>query len=115
MQKLRSFVTVAGGALTAAACGCSHPHYYVATPPPPPPPPAYREVPPLVREAQQIGYRTGLDDGARDAYGSGYHPRADPSFRDTPGYDPNLGPFPPYRDAFRAAYLRGYDRGFHPQ
>ena len=91
--------------------GCSHRRYY-ASPPPPPPPQAYREVPPLIQLAEQTGYRAGLEEGARDAYQSGYHPRDDQGFRETPGYDPRLGPFPPYRDAFRSAYLRGYDSNF---
>ena len=30
-----------------------------------------------------------------------------------PGYDPALGPFGPYRDAFRSAYVRGYDQAFY--
>ncbi len=91
--------------------GCSHRTYYA--PPPPPPPQAYREAPPLIERAKHIGYRTGLDQGARDAYQGEYHPREDRAFRETPGYDPRLGPFPPYRDAFRSAYLRGYDQSFH--
>jgi hypothetical protein len=24
-----------------------------------------------------------------------------------------MGPYKPYRDAFRGAYLQGYDQGFH--
>jgi hypothetical protein len=101
------------GTATLAVAGCaSHPYY----PPPPPPPPPYQGLPPLVRLADQNGFRMGSDDGARDAYrGSGYHPQRDRKFRDTPGYDPNLGPFEPYRHAFRDAYLRGYDIGFHRQ
>jgi hypothetical protein len=50
----------------------------------------------------------------RDAYhGFGYQPRRDRAFHDTPGYDPGLGPYGAYRDAFRSAYLQGYDRGFY--
>ena len=90
--------------------GCARRVAYYA---PPPPPPAYQEIPPLVQLAQREGFRLGNDDGARDAYyRSGYHPKSDPGFRETPGYDPRLGPFPPYREAFRAAYLNGYDRSF---
>jgi ribosome modulation factor len=71
-------------------------------------------VPPLVERAQQIGFRSGLDDGSRDSYqGYGYHPKHDRKFHNTPGYDPALGPYGPYRDAFRNAYLRGYDKGFY--
>lgn len=89
--------------------GCSQQRYYAVAPPPPP---GYGEVPPLVRLAESNGYRLGVDDGARDAYGSGYHPHEDRAFYETPGYDPLLGPLPPYRDAFRGAYMRGYDRSF---
>jgi hypothetical protein len=56
----------------------------------------------------------GSDAGVRDAYGGfGYQPRRGRAFHDAPGYDPALGPYGPYRDAFRSAYLRGYDRGFY--
>jgi hypothetical protein len=102
--------------LIAAACfftvGCaSHPYY---GPPPPPPPPGYNGVPPLIERAQHEGFRAGSEDGARDSYnGFGYHPRHDRKFHNTPGYDPALGPFGPYRDAFRRAYLSGYDKGFY--
>ncbi len=112
MQPSRSLLLLSASFALGLA-GCSHHTYYVAPPPPPPPPQAYREVPPLVQLAQQNGYRAGLDEGARDAYQRGYHPRNDRAFHDTPGYDPRLGPFPPYRDAFREAFLRGYDRNFN--
>ncbi len=112
MQRHRYLLTVASACVTIGVSGCAHRTYYVA-PPPPPPPQAYREVPPLIQSAEQNGFRLGQEEGARDAYRSGYHPRNDRGFRDTPGYDPRLGPFPPYRDAFRSAYLRGYDRNFN--
>ena len=58
----------------------------------------------------------GVDDGARDAYnGRGYRPKADRKFHETPGYDPALGPYPPYRDRFRDSYLRGYYKGYNRQ
>ena len=96
----------------AAAClittGCA-PRAY---PPPPPPPPA--GAPLLIQEADHRGMKAGFDDGARDAAnGTGYHPRRDRKYAETPGYDPSTGPFPPYRDAFRNAYLRGYANGFN--
>jgi hypothetical protein len=92
--------------------GCaSHAYYYA---PAPPPPPAYAGPSPLVERAQQEGFRVGMDDGAHDMYdGSGYHPKHDRGFRDTPGYDPALGPFNVYRDTFRNAYMRGYDKSFY--
>jgi ribosome modulation factor len=100
----------------ALAClftaGCASHTYY--GPPPPPPPPGYNGVPPLIERAQHEGFRAGSEDGARDAYnGFGYHPQRDRKFHNAPGYDPALGPFGPYRDAFRRAYLQGYDTGFH--
>jgi hypothetical protein len=85
--------------------GCTQ-HYYA-------PPPPLGFVSPLVERADQIGFRDGRDDGARDAYnGTGYHPQQDRKFHNTPGYDPSLGPYAPYRDSFRGAYLRGYDQGY---
>ncbi len=95
-------------ALLFTALGC-HSTYA-----PPPPPPPYAQVPPLVQLADRNGFETGRADGARDVEsGFAYAPRHTRAFHDCPGYDPQLGPFGPYRDAFRNAYLRGYDRGFH--
>ena len=81
---------------------------------PPPPPPSYRGVPALIQSAEHQGFRAGSEDGTRDAYNRrGYHPKRDRKFRDTPGYNPSLGPFGAYRNQFRNAYLRGYDSGFY--
>ena len=93
--------------------GCSHRDYY-AYPPPPPPVAAYPgEVPPLVRLADQNGFRAGFDEGNRDVYNhAGYRPRKGRIYHDAPGYDYRLGPIPPYVDAFRSAYVRGYDQAF---
>lgn len=94
-------------ALATAGCG---PHYYAAAPPPPP---AYGNPGALVDRADHAGYRAGFDNGARDvANGFGYHAQKGPIYHDTVGYDPSLGPFGPYRDYFRRAYVRGYDEGF---
>lgn len=99
-------VVVAGLLFTA---GCSQQRYYA----PPPPPPA-QVVPPMIEHAEREGFRAGHDDGIRDAYnGYGYHPRSERKYRDTPGYAPGMGPFGPYQNTFRNAYLRGYDDGFH--
>jgi hypothetical protein len=96
--------------LLLAGIGCAHNY----PPPPPPPPPPVAQVPPLVQLAERNGFETGRSDGARDAAnGEPFHARATRAYHDTPGYDPQLGPFPVYRDAFRNAYLRGYDRGYY--
>lgn len=98
---------VAAATLFAAGCA-SHPYYA-----PGPPPPPYG-VSPLIQRAQSEGFRAGSNDGARDAYNRfGYRPKRDRKFHETPGYDPAMGPFGPYRDAFRNAYLRGYNSGFY--
>ena len=87
--------------------GCA-PHYYGYAPPPPP------GVPSLIERANHEGFMAGHDDGARDAYyGGGYHPQRDRKFHNTPGYEPALGPYGPYRDSFRRSYLQGYDQGFY--
>jgi hypothetical protein len=67
-----------------------------------------------VQLAERNGFETGRADGARDA-NSGYpfSARRTRAYHDTPGYDPQLGPFHAYQNAFRNAYLRGYDRGFY--
>jgi len=94
--------------------GCSSPHRYAYVAATPPPPPPYGSVPPLIDVANREGFRMGSDAGVRDAYrGFGYQPRRGRAFHDTPGYDPALGPYGAYRDAFRNAYLQGYDRGFY--
>ena len=94
--------------LVTAGCA-SHPYYAVAPAPPP-----YNSVPLLITRADHEGFRMGSENGARDAYnGYGHHPQHDRAYHDTPGYDPALGPFGPYRDAFRTAYLRGYDQAFY--
>jgi hypothetical protein len=91
--------------------GCAHQAYVAVAPPPP----GYREqAPPLVDVADRNGFQAGVDAGSRDVMtGRGYHPQHSRAFHDTPGYDPHLGPYPVYRSAFRNAYMRGYDQGFH--
>jgi hypothetical protein len=110
---MKPFRLAAISVLTAAtlfAAGCAqHPYYAVAPAPAP-----YNSVPPLIARADHEGFRAGSEDGARDLYnGFGHHPQHDRSYHDTPGYDPGLGPYGPYRDAFRRSYLRGYDQSFY--
>jgi hypothetical protein len=71
-------------------------------------------MPPLIQLADHNGFETGRADGA-SAVDSGAPPtpRRTRAYHDTPGYDPQLGPFGAYQNAFRNAYLRGYDRGYH--
>jgi hypothetical protein len=110
MKHHRLLVIAVTSVTMLAGLGCTSNNHYGLLPPPPP---AYGEAPPLVQVADRKGFRTGESDGALDAHeGRHYRPRATRDYRDTPGYDRNLGPFPPYRDAFRDAYLRGYDNGF---
>jgi hypothetical protein len=95
--------------LLIAAVGCAH-HY----PPPPPPPPPMVQGPTLVQLADRNGFQTGRSDGAMAAErGQPPRPEHTRAFHDTPGYDPQLGPFNVYRNAFRDAYLRGYQRGYN--
>jgi hypothetical protein len=90
------------------AAGCAQHPYYVAAPA------TYASAPPLIERADRDGFRSGSEDGARDAYnGFAHRPERDRKFHDTPGYDPALGPYGPYRDAFRRAYVRGYDQAFY--
>jgi hypothetical protein len=109
-MKRRSLMLAATSTfLLLAAVGCAHNY-----PPPPPPPPPIAQAPPLIQLADRNGFETGRSDGARDAAnGAPFHARRTRAFHDTPGYDPQLGPFPVYQDAFRNAYLRGYDRGYY--
>ncbi len=109
-MKLSRIALLLGTAASLVATGCaSHPYYAMATPPPP-----YNSVPPLIARAEHEGFRAGSEDGSRDLYnGFGHHPGRDRRYHDTPGYDPSLGPYGPYRDAFRSAYIRGYDQAFY--
>jgi hypothetical protein len=110
MKPHRYLAFVVTSVAMLAGLGCTNNHQYGLQPPPPP---AYAAVPPLVQVADRDGFRTGESDGAIDAReGRHYRAQSTRAYHDTPGYDRNLGPFPPYRDAFRNAYLRGYDRGF---
>jgi hypothetical protein len=108
MKCVRAILAAVSSVVLAGAVGCAH-----STPPPPPPPP-YAQMPPLVQLADHNGFETGRADGERAA-GAGYPfaARSTRAYHDTPGYDPALGPFPVYRNAFRNAYLRGYDKGFY--
>jgi hypothetical protein len=109
-MKLSRFTLSLISAICIFATGCASHAYYA----PGPPPPGYNGAPPLIERAQHEGFRAGSIDGARDAYnGFGYHPQRDRKFHNTPGYDPGMGPYGPYRDAFRQSYLQGYDAGFH--
>lgn len=100
--------------LLLSVFGCERNEVYASAPPPPPPIAYAREVPPLVQLAQRNGFRAGQDDGARDAYyRADYGPRRNETYTGAPGYDYRLGPIQPYVDAFRNAYLRGYDKGFN--
>ena len=109
-MKLKAFVlTGAAFLLLLAGTGCAHPYY-----PPPPPPPPGAQIPPLLQLADRNGFDSGRADGERDAAaGYPFGARRTRAYRETPGYDPQLGPLGPYRNAFRNAYLRGYDRGFY--
>ena len=99
---------VAPSTLLIAAIGCAHPYY------PPPPPPPMAQASPLVQLAERNGFMTGRELGARDAgAGAPFHARHTRAFHDTPGYAPQLGPFPVYRDAYRSAYLHGYYAGYY--
>ena len=96
--------------LLISTAGCVR--YY---PPPPPPPPPVAIVTPLVQQAERNGFEAGREDGAHDAEsGLPPYPRAMRAYRITPGYAPQMGPYPVYRRAFRNAYLRGYQRGYNP-
>lgn len=82
---------------------------------PPPPPPSYEDAPvsPLLQLADRNGFMTGRGDGQRDSYsGRPYRARSTRAYYDTPGFDARLGPFGAYQNAFRLAYLRGYDHGY---
>jgi hypothetical protein len=114
-MKQLAFASAAIALGASILIGCSHPAYYPPAPPPPPPAPLVysNQVPPLIQIADRNGFQAGYLDGSSDAYYHAAHkPRQHRAFKEVPGYDPRLGPFPPYVDAFRTAYLRGYDKGF---
>ena len=84
LMKRFPLMLVVASTLLFAGVGCARPYY---------PPPPVAQASPLVQLAKR--------------------PRHTRAFHDTPGYDPQLGPFPVYRDAYRDAYLRGYQRGYN--
>lgn len=105
-MKKQILTVVLSTATLFAVTGCAQRTYYA--------PPPQHFAPPLAQEASNNGFRMGMDAGHRDAYnGFGYHPKRDRAFHDTPGYDPRLGPYGPYQNAFRGAYLQGYENGFY--
>jgi hypothetical protein len=109
MTYKRLLLATTSSLLLAAGLGCAH-HY----PPPPPPPPPVAEAPPIIQLAEHNGFETGRSEGAGASMnGLPFAPRRTRAYHDTPGYDPHLGPFGPYQNAFRNAYLRGYDKGFY--
>jgi len=68
----------------------------------------------VIRIAQRNGYNDGFAIGRRDRF-SGRRPDFDGSFRfqnAMAGYRPAFGAPGLYRDAYRAAFHRGYDNGF---
>ena len=94
-----------------ASVGCASHSYYPSAPPPPPP---IAQQPPLIQLVDRNGFDTGRSDGARDAMaGYPFQPWRTRAYNETPGYDANLGPYGPYKNAFRNAYLRGYNVGFY--
>jgi len=108
MKANRLLLTGVVSSVAVVALGCAP--AYVAPPPPPPP---MAQAPPLIQLAERNGFEIGRVDGARAVEsGNPYAARSTRAYFDTPGYDPNLGPFPEYQNAFRLAYLRGYDRGY---
>lgn len=108
-MKITALLLFATMPLFGAGCASRPAYRYYSAPPPP----AYRAVPPMVQMADREGFRAGVEDGGRDGYERhGYRPQEHRTFRDTPGYDPGMGPYPPYRDSFRRAYERGYSQGY---
>jgi hypothetical protein len=108
----RSFLVLAlSSTLLFLALGCAQAYY---PPPPSSPPPPIAQESTLVQFAERKGFTSGRSDGEADANrGAPARPRHSRAFRHTPGYDPQLGPFPIYRDAFRDAYIRGYRTGYN--
>jgi hypothetical protein len=68
----------------------------------------------VIRIAQRNGYNDGFANGRRDRF-NGRRPDFDDNFRfqnAMAGYRPAFGAPGLYRDAYRAAFHRGYDNGF---
>ena len=105
-----SFLLLAGLALS----GCDDRPYMVAPRPPPPPVPVAAAPTTNLELAGKNGFRLGLDEGDRDSsQGLKFDPKRAAAYHDAPGYDSSLGPSGEYADAFREAYLRGYDKGYY--
>ena len=109
MKKGRGIGVVLAVAMGSAGLGCAHPFSRAATPLLLAPAPTA-----LVQLAHHNGFRAGHADGEQAAADhAAYAPRFSRTYADTPGYEDQMGPFMDYQEAFRVAYLRGYERGFY--
>jgi hypothetical protein len=66
------------------------------------------------RTASQFGYQDGFNDGVRDRQtGHSFRPTNGKAYRDADhGYSSTLGSKDYYKQAFRQAYISGYQRGY---
>jgi hypothetical protein len=63
--------------------------------------------------AAQLGYRDGLNDGARDrTSGHAARPMATDKYEDTPGYDNAMGDKETFKQIYRQAYSTGYQQAY---
>ena len=69
----------------------------------------------MYRVAQDYGYRDGVNKGAEDARdGDRYEPqRASDYKKATNGYDSDFRNKDAYKQAYRDAFVRGYDEGYN--
>ena len=66
------------------------------------------------RQAEDIGYRDGMNDGRRDRDGGhSFRPTHDDNYKNADrGYNGSMGSKQAYKDAYRRGYERGYQEGF---
>ena len=111
ISMLRRTLFAASLASAFLVLGCDDNPYQASQQPPPPA--VYTQPTANIDLAERNGFEAGERDGQRDSYnGYRYEPRATRAYRQTPGYDHHLGPFAPYVNTFRNAYLRGYGQSY---
>jgi len=67
------------------------------------------------RQAEDVGYRDGLNDGRHDRdTGHSFRPTHDDNYKNADrGYSSNMGSKQAYKDTYRRGYERGYNEGYN--
>jgi hypothetical protein len=69
----------------------------------------------VMRQAQQVGYRDGVNDGQHDrSTGHSFRPTQDDNYKNADrGYTSSYGDKQQYKNAYRQGYEQGYQQGYN--